>query len=130
MTSRELCRRAIEFEKPERLPINYPSLGVFDTVMLPYTAPAGWEPSEPGEDEWGAVWLQTDVPNMGQIVKHPVEDWSQLDAYQLPDPNQDSRFDRIEQELVKWPDNTSSPLRKRSLPCGNATIRSEGSTKA
>jgi len=104
MTSRELCRRAIEFGKPERLPINYPSLGVFDAVLLHYTAPAGWEPSEPGEDEWGAVWQQTEVENMGQIVKHPVADWALLERYAFPSPNEDSRFDLIETELKKFPD--------------------------
>lgn len=104
MTSRELCRRAIEFDNPERLPLSYPTCGPFDVAMLPYTAPKGWKPSEEGEDEWGAVWEKTDVPNMGQMTKHPLADWSTLETYRLPDPDNPTRFDLFEQEMKKYPD--------------------------
>lgn len=75
--------------------MGYPSCGHIDFVGLPYTAPASWRPSKPGEDEWGAVWKKTDVPNMGQMVEHPIADWSALETYRLPDPDDPTRFDGI-----------------------------------
>lgn len=105
MTPRELCRRAIEFNGPERLPMSYPSCGHLDLVLIPYTAPKGWEPAKEGEDEWGAVWLKTNVPNMGQMVGHPLADWAALDTYTFPDPDDPSRFAFIESRLPEFSDH-------------------------
>jgi len=104
MTSRELCTRAIEFRNPERLPMAYPSCGFMDLAAVMYTAPKDWKPAVPGEDEWGCVWEKTEVKNMGQIKRHPVADWAQLDDYTLPDPDDDSRYDAIEAGAARFPD--------------------------
>lgn len=104
MTSRELCRRAIEFGKPERLPMAYPSCGHADLIMVAYTAPKTWKPSEPGEDEWGAVWERTEVENMGQMKKHPVNEWANLETYRFPDPDDDSRYETLGSALDQHPD--------------------------
>lgn len=104
MTPRELCRRAIEFDRPERLPMSFPNCGHLDLAMLFYTAPTGWTPPEPGADEWGAVWRQTEVPNMGQMVQHPIEDWNALAEYTFPDPEAPGRLDGIQLHLAEVPD--------------------------
>jgi len=104
VTSRELCRRAITFGRPERLPMSYPTCGVLDLALFPYTAPKRWQPSEPGQDEWGAVWKKTEVENMGQMVTHPIYDWAQLDDYEFPDPDNETRFDYMEERLALYPD--------------------------
>ena len=104
MTSRELCRRAIEFRNPDRLPMSYPSFDVLDLALFPYTPPKGWTPCEPGADEWRAVWKKTDVENMGQMVEHPIRDWADLDSYTFPDPDIDSRYDYMEERLALYPD--------------------------
>jgi len=104
MTPRELCRRAIEFGRPERLPLNYPTCGHADFAVLPYVAPADWAPQEPGQDEWGAVWEQTDVPNMGQMKKHPLADWAALESYALPDPEDPTRFRVLDERISEFAD--------------------------
>jgi len=101
MTSRELCRRAIEFRKPERLPLSYGSCGQLDLVGVGYAPPSDWQPTRPGEDEWGAIWEHTDIPNLGQMKEHPIKEWSDLDGYRFPDPNPDSRYDPIEKMLAE-----------------------------
>ncbi len=103
VNSRELCRRAIEFDDPERLPLAYGSCGALDFGTIPYTPPKGWEPCEPGADEWGAIWEKTEVENMGQMVRHPITDWSQLKDYTFPNPNVDSRYDYMEERLQLYP---------------------------
>lgn len=104
MTSRELVFRAMEFRRPERLPLSCPSFGVFDVVAVPYTAPADWRPSAEGEDEWGAVWVKTDIPNMGQMKRHPIDQWDDLGSYAFPDPDVESRYDRIRDIIEEHPD--------------------------
>jgi len=104
MTSLDLCQRAIEFRKPERLPMSYPSCGFTDIAGVAYTAPKGWKPSEPGQDEWGAVWEKTEVPNMGQMKKHALRDWANLKTYRFPEADDDSRYDKIEPVLNQFPD--------------------------
>jgi hypothetical protein len=37
-------------------------------------------------DAWGCVWYGAIDGIEGQVVRHPLDDWSQLDAYQVPDP--------------------------------------------
>ena len=68
----------------------YPSCGHADVVGVAYTAPKTWKPAEPGEDEWGAVWEKSEVENMGQMKKHPLRDWANLETYRFPDPDEDS----------------------------------------
>ena len=52
MMSYEIVRKAINHESPPRLPVRMGSLGVNDTAGIPVKAPAGWEPRQPGMDEW------------------------------------------------------------------------------
>ena len=37
-------------------------------------------------DNWGCVWYNVQPGLEGQVVGHPLEDWSALDEYQPPDP--------------------------------------------
>lgn len=74
-----------------------------DLAVLPYTAPRGWAPSEPDADEWGAVWRKTDVPNMGQMYRHPIGDWNALETYVFPDPDAPGRFDRLALRITEFP---------------------------
>lgn len=37
-------------------------------------------------DDWGCVWRTAADGMEGQVVVHPLADWSKLDEYQLPDP--------------------------------------------
>ena len=46
-------------------------------------------------DNWGCVWLNIQGGLEGQVVEHPLADWSALDTYRLPDPlRQHERGDR------------------------------------
>lgn len=92
MTSHEVVKRAIHRLCPPRLPVRMESLGVSDTAGIPVRAPEGWQPPEPGMDEWGCVWAHTSVRNMGQVKGHPLEDLSLLDSHPVPDYSIDSRY--------------------------------------
>ncbi len=72
MKSYEIIRKAIKRQNPPRLPVRMGSLGQNDTAGIPVQAPEGWEPQQPGMDEWGCVWAHTSVQNMGQVKGHPL----------------------------------------------------------
>ncbi len=92
MTSREIVGRAIHFRTPPRLPVTMGCFGVDDTARVDGKAPEGWKPSVTGEDEWGCVWSQTDVVNMGQVTGHPLADIGKLAAFRPPDYRDASRY--------------------------------------
>ncbi len=104
MTSREIVRRAVEFDTPERLPVIFGSLGLNDTWGVGCKVSEGFEPVCAGADEWGCVWEKpgeaSGVVNMGQPKGHPLTDWSMLDEINFPDPTDDSRWDQMDAALA------------------------------
>jgi len=100
MQSREIVRRAIEFRNPPRLPFwQHDMAGVPDDVCEIREmdrAEAGWFFDNPGMDDWGCGWARTELKNMGQVVGHPLADWSLFKQYRPPNPRNPFYFERIE----------------------------------
>ena len=99
-TSRQLVTAAIEFIKPDRLPVVFHAFGISDVQN------AGWNQIGTGDhaqkhtyDEWGCGWSRSDVKNMGLVNEHPLLDWSQLDSYRWPDPDRPANFEGMEKRL-------------------------------
>ena len=101
MDRREIVRRAIEFGTPPRLPFwqrVLPDLpdDVCDCWEMD-RAKRGWFFDQAAEDDWGCGWAVTATrKNMGQVVSHPLADWSKLDAYRPPNPRDPFYFERID----------------------------------
>lgn len=100
MTSKEIVKAAYHFETPERMPLNFPSLHLDDY------ADANWNQIGTGDntlkrtlDEWGCTWGRTDVKNMGQVVGHPLDDWSKLDSFRWPDPDNPAFYEGMERKF-------------------------------
>lgn len=98
MTSKEIVHRAIEFEKPSRLPALFGALGVSDVTGLgPRLTPEEEALSADKIDPWGCRWAQTEMKNMGQVVGHPMrapDDWENL---RLPDYTDPRRYEHLAQ---------------------------------
>jgi len=92
MTSREIVRRALRFERPPRLPVSFGALGCSDFAGLPVLDDPAFHPSQDGEDEWGCIWEKTETPNMGQVKGHPLEDIRKLDSHPFPNYDADERY--------------------------------------
>jgi len=102
MNSREIVRRAIQFECPPRLPFwqhwCHEVPGVPDDVCNIWEmdrAERGWFFDNPGMDDWGCGWSTTDQQNIGQVTTHPLADWSALDRYRPPDPRNPFYYERL-----------------------------------
>ncbi|MCJ7736626.1 MAG: hypothetical protein MUQ10_04835, partial [Anaerolineae bacterium] len=79
MTGYEVVSRAIEFEGPDRLPLRYgpPEMNDFHGV--------GWNQTGTGDretgaslDQWGCLWVRTEMRNMGQVKGHPLSSWGKM----------------------------------------------------
>ena len=100
MESREIVRRAIEFENPPRLPFFQHEIpeapdDVCDIWEMD-RAQAGWFFDNAALDDWGCGWAVTGKKNMGQVVDHPLKTKSDIDRFHPPDPTNPFYFQRIE----------------------------------
>ena len=101
MSSYEVVRRAVEFQTPDRLPLRFETLGISDVVSV------GWNQIGTGDkrlretlDEWGCLWVRSEVDNMGQVKGHPLADWSALDRYRWPDPDDPAFYAGMERRFA------------------------------
>lgn len=106
MDSRERVRRAIFFQRPDRVPLQH---GVLPAALIrhgqalcdlleeyPSDVQADpWRVPSPrdlpvdhrrggGTDEWGCVWINEVDGILGQVSGHPLADWSCFQTYSLP----------------------------------------------
>ncbi len=100
MSSYEVVRRAIEFSGPDRLPLRFDALGLSDVHSV------GWNQIGTGDhslhettDEWGCLWVRSEVANMGQVKGHPLADWSALRTYRWPDPDDPAFYAGMERRF-------------------------------
>ena len=100
--SREIVRRAIEFDGPPRLPFwqhwCHEVPGVPDDVCNIWEmdrAEAGWYFDNPVTDDWGCGWSTTELKNIGQVTAHPLADWSALESYRPPDGRNPFYYERL-----------------------------------
>lgn len=102
MDSREIVRRAIEFDCPPRLPFwqhwNHKMPEFPDDVCNVWEmdrAEAGWFFDRPEIDDWGCLWSTADERNMGQVTACPLASWSDLNHYLPPSPHNPFYYERL-----------------------------------
>ena len=105
MNSYEIVKRAIEFNRPERIPLIFPFLGVSDVHSIGLKNPRGWIPRVAGEDEWGVIWEKPNpdsgIVNMGQVRNVVLPDLNEIDSYDSPDPDDASRYRDLEKSVYE-----------------------------
>ena len=88
MSSYEIVRRAIEFKRPERLPIWFDAFGISDFHSVKWNQiGVGDKRLRSSTDEWGCGWARSEVTNMGQVKVHPLADRNLRATFQWPDPD-------------------------------------------
>ena len=122
MTSRECVIRAIDFKKPDRIPLcvnfNYGLLNSsirdevlaaipsFQTdIMLVYCGDPQFVPEEEGMNQWGYRY-ESLGETMGEVTNPPIKDWSQFDAWlkKAPDFSHARRYDTARAARLQNPD--------------------------
>ncbi|MFI4911581.1 MAG: uroporphyrinogen decarboxylase family protein [Sedimentisphaeraceae bacterium JB056] len=112
MESKEIVRRAIEFDNPPRLPFfiggmwndhfKRKNMDIPNDVLDCWEMDrqkAGWFFDNPVEDDWGCGWGKTALDNIGQVVSHPLSDWKAFDSFIPPSPHEEFYYERIEEHI-------------------------------
>ncbi len=109
MTSKERVLAAIQFRKPDRVPVSvrfipavYLAHGAkleellarYPPDLLDPVFPRRWDPDKvdprymPGRftDEWGSVWYGTHAGYQGRVARYALDDWRSLDGFVPPKP--------------------------------------------
>jgi len=101
MDHKERVKRAIEFEGPDRVPCCFAIPDEDDIVVVGYVEDPHFVPSVKGEDEWGCVW-ETISTKMGEVKGHPLDDWSKLDTYKVPDLASPGRYEEAKRTMETY----------------------------
>ncbi len=107
MTSRERVKKAILFQKPDRVPIALSEKWGSDIVELWCPPDPDFKPSREltehqQQDEWGCVWEKASGDKtMGQVKLHPLTDYAMLDDYPFPDFTKPCRYQQRHQTIAE-----------------------------
>ena len=100
MTGKERVRRAVLFQNPDRIPRDLPEPWGTDFLMVGIGPDPDWRPGVEGEDEWGCLWRKDAAgQTMGQVVRHPLPDYSLLGQYSFPNYDLPSRYEAAREQI-------------------------------
>ncbi len=89
MNSREIVRRTLDFERPERVARSFLPTDVIAVDSKVPNPDGQWRKINDREwrrvDEWGNVWGRVDDTSKGEIVRGAVEDLNDVEVLPLPD---------------------------------------------
>ena len=95
MNSREIVIRTIKFEGAERLPRDLPEPYGTDFAGL-WIDPSPDARPPNGSDEWGAVWKNIGVCNLGEVQEFPLKTWADFSRLRIPDVRDPKRWRVLE----------------------------------
>jgi len=94
MTSREIVRRAIRYQIPERLPFSLAGDYGTDFAGVGMTPSPDARPSS-GIDEWGAEWANIGVCKLGEVKTFPLKHWRDIGSLSIPDIRAHRRWEGL-----------------------------------
>ncbi len=92
MTSREIVRKTILFEGPERLAYALDEAHGTDFAGTAMDPSPDARPKR-GVDEWGCVWENIGISNLGEVAKFPLKEWELFDRIAVPDVRDPRRWE-------------------------------------
>ncbi len=95
MSEREIVRRTILFQNPERLAVDLPGEYGSDIAWVDMNPSPDARPKK-GRDEWGALWDNIRASNLGQVKDVPLKNWADLANLSIPDIEEPSRWEKLE----------------------------------
>lgn len=94
MTSREVVARTIRFQGADRLPFDLPEKYGSDLARC-NMSPNPDQRLSSGRDEWGALWENIGISQLGQVKDFPLKDWRDFGRLTIPDVNDPRRWAKI-----------------------------------
>jgi len=97
MTAREIVRQAILFQGAGRIPRDLPEEYGSDFAWAGMSPSVDARPShDSATDEWGAVWENIGVSDLGQVKDFPLKDWADFDKLTVPDIHDPARWQDLD----------------------------------
>lgn len=97
LTSRDVVRRTLRFETPDRLAHDFPDPFGTDFAGVGMSPSPDARPnSGTGTDEWGAVWENIGVCSLGEVKEYPLKDWADFGRLHIPDIHDPARWKGLE----------------------------------
>ena len=100
MTPRELVKRTVLFEGADRIPYCLTEKYGSDFAGVGMNPSPDSRPSI-GVDEWGCVWENIGVSNLGEVKQPVLADWAQWDALLIPDIQDPKRWETLTEARVQ-----------------------------
>jgi hypothetical protein len=97
MTPREIVRQTVSFQNPPRLPWDLPPAygsDIAQTGMSP--SPDDRPMHGTARDEWGVLWENIGVCNLGEAKEHPLASWDDMASLDVPDIHDPKRWSLLE----------------------------------
>lgn len=94
MEPREVVGRTIRFQGADRLPYDLPAPFGTDFAHVGMSPSPDARPSQ-GVDEWGAVWKNIGVCQLGEVEDFPLKEWRDFDQLRVPDIRQERRWQAL-----------------------------------
>ena len=95
MTSREVISRTVKFQGADRIPYHLPPEYGTDFAFVGMDPSPDARPKE-GVDEWGCVWHNIGVSNLGEVKENPLNDWADWGELSIPDIRCPQRWKSLE----------------------------------
>lgn len=95
MTPRDVVARTIRFQGAGRLPYQLPEPYGTDFAWIGMSPSPDTRPRQ-GIDEWGCVWANIGVSNLGEVKDPPLKDWAGWDKLPIPDITDPRRWQSLE----------------------------------
>jgi len=98
MTPREIVKRTIKFENPERLAMSLREPYINDIHWTGLVRSVDSRPKN-GVDEWGAVWENIGVCNLGEVKEFPLKNWADFGKLKIPDTTEEWRWEGFAEKV-------------------------------
>lgn len=100
MLPKDVVKKTITFDNPERLPYSFPEKYGNDFGGVGMTPSPDWRPNgnEPQADEWGAIWENIGICKMGEVKEYPLTNWEDFDELKIPDIKDPKRWEKLEEQ--------------------------------
>jgi len=94
MTSREVVKRTLSFQGPDRYAFDFPEPFGSDFYFTGIDPSPDARPRQ-GLDDWGCLWECLGTTQLGEVKDSPLKDWKNFDKLTVPVVGRDDAFKNV-----------------------------------